>query len=31
LIRMASAALDATRFFRLPADRVVEIGTEVEI
>jgi KUP system potassium uptake protein len=30
-IQMANAALDATRFFRLPPDRVVEIGTQVEI
>jgi KUP system potassium uptake protein len=30
-IHMANAALDATRFFRLPPDRVVEIGTRVEI
>jgi KUP system potassium uptake protein len=30
-IHMANAALDATRFFKLPPDRVVEIGTQVEI
>ena len=30
-IHMANAALDATRFFRLPPDRVVEIGSQVEI
>jgi KUP system potassium uptake protein len=30
-IHMANAALDATRFFRLPADRVVEVGSQVEI
>ena len=30
-IHMANAALDATRFFRLPPHRVVEIGTQVEI
>jgi KUP system potassium uptake protein len=30
-IHMANAALDATRFFRLPADRVVELGSQVEI
>ncbi|MDF2780727.1 MAG: kup1 [Geminicoccaceae bacterium] len=30
-IHMANSALDATRFFRLPPDRVVEIGSQVEI
>jgi KUP system potassium uptake protein len=30
-IHMANAALDATRFFRLPPNRVVEIGSQVEI
>jgi KUP system potassium uptake protein len=30
-IRMANAALDATRFFRLPPDRVVELGSQIEI
>lgn len=30
-VHMANAALDATRFFRLPPDRVVEIGSQVEI
>jgi KUP system potassium uptake protein len=30
-IQMSNAALDATRYFRLPADRVVEIGSQVEI
>ena len=30
-IRMANAALDATRFFKLPPDRVVELGSQVEI
>ncbi len=30
-IRMANAALDATRFFKLPPDRVVELGNQVEI
>jgi KUP system potassium uptake protein len=30
-IHMANLALDATRFFRLPADRVVEVGSQVEI
>jgi KUP system potassium uptake protein len=30
-IHMANAALDATRFFRLPPDRVVELGSQVEI
>jgi KUP system potassium uptake protein len=30
-IQMAGTALDATRFFRLPPDRVVELGTRVEI
>jgi KUP system potassium uptake protein len=30
-IRMANAALDATRFFRLPPDRVVEVGSRIEI
>jgi KUP system potassium uptake protein len=29
--RMANAALDATRFFRLPPDRVVEVGSRIEI
>jgi K+ transporter len=28
---MANAALDATRYFRLPPDRVVELGSQVEI
>ncbi|MGH6897189.1 MAG: potassium transporter Kup [Geminicoccaceae bacterium] len=30
-IKMANAALDATRFFRLPPDRVVEVGSQIEI
>ena len=30
-IQMTNAALDATRYFRLPPDRVVEIGSQVEI
>jgi KUP system potassium uptake protein len=30
-IHMANAALDATRYFRLPPDRVVELGSQVEI
>jgi KUP system potassium uptake protein len=30
-IRMANAALDATRFFRLPPNRVVELGSQIEI
>jgi KUP system potassium uptake protein len=30
-IPMANAALDATRFFGLPPDRVVEVGSQVEI
>ena len=30
-IHMANAALDATRYFRLPPDRVVEVGSQVEI
>jgi KUP system potassium uptake protein len=30
-IHVANAALDATRFFRLPPDRVVEVGSQVEI
>jgi KUP system potassium uptake protein len=30
-ILLANGALDATRFFRLPPDRVVEIGSQVEI
>jgi KUP system potassium uptake protein len=30
-IHLANGALDATRFFRLPPDRVVEIGSQVEI
>jgi KUP system potassium uptake protein len=30
-VRMANAALDATRFFRLPPNRVVELGSQVEI
>jgi KUP system potassium uptake protein len=28
---MANSAQDATRYFRLPLDRVVEIGSQVEI
>jgi KUP system potassium uptake protein len=31
LIPMTNSALDATRYFRLPPDRVVEIGSQVEI
>jgi KUP system potassium uptake protein len=30
-LQMMNAALDATRYFRLPPDRVVEIGSQVEI
>jgi KUP system potassium uptake protein len=30
-IQMTNTALDATRYFRLPPDRVVEIGSQVEI
>jgi len=30
-IHLANGALDATRFFRLPPDRVVEVGSQVEI
>jgi KUP system potassium uptake protein len=30
-IHLANSALDATRFFKLPADRVVEVGSQVEI
>ena len=30
-MQMANTALDATRYFRLPPDRVVEIGSQVEI
>jgi KUP system potassium uptake protein len=30
-IKMANAALDATRYFRLPPDRVVEVGSQVEV
>jgi KUP system potassium uptake protein len=30
-IRVANAALDATRFFRLPPNRVVELGSQIEI
>ena len=30
-IHLANSALDATRFFNLPADRVVEVGSQVEI
>ena len=30
-MQMTNAALDATRYFRLPPDRVVEIGSQVEI
>ena len=30
-IQMANTALDATRYFRLPPDRVVEIGSQIEI
>jgi hypothetical protein len=30
-IAMQGAALSATRFFRIPANRVVEMGTQVEI
>jgi KUP system potassium uptake protein len=30
-IHLANAALDATRFFKLPPDRVVELGSQVEI
>jgi KUP system potassium uptake protein len=30
-IHMADTALDATRFFKLPPNRVVELGTQIEI
>jgi KUP system potassium uptake protein len=30
-IYLANAALDATRYFRLPPDRVVEVGSQIEI
>jgi KUP system potassium uptake protein len=30
-IRLANSALDATKFFKLPPDRVVEVGSQVEI
>jgi KUP system potassium uptake protein len=30
-IHLANSALDATRFFKLPPDRVVEVGSQVEI
>jgi KUP system potassium uptake protein len=30
-IQMTNTALDATRYFRLPPDRVVEIGSQLEI
>jgi KUP system potassium uptake protein len=30
-ILLANSALDATRFFKLPPDRVVEVGSQVEI
>jgi len=30
-IAMQAAALSATRFFRIPANRVVEMGTQVEL
>jgi KUP system potassium uptake protein len=30
-IQMSNTALDATQYFRLPPDRVVEIGSQVEI
>ena len=30
-VLLANGALDATRFFKLPPDRVVEIGSQVEI
>ncbi len=30
-IHLTNAALDATRFFRLPPDRVVELGSQIEI
>jgi KUP system potassium uptake protein len=30
-IAMQATALSATRFFRIPANRVVEMGTQVEI
>ena len=29
-MQMTNTALDATRYFRLPPDRVVEIGSQVE-
>jgi KUP system potassium uptake protein len=30
-IHLTNSALDATRFFKLPPDRVVEVGSRVEI
>jgi KUP system potassium uptake protein len=30
-IHLANSALDATRFFKLPPDRVVEVGSQIEI
>jgi KUP system potassium uptake protein len=30
-LQMTNTALDATRYFRLPPDRVVEIGSQIEI
>jgi KUP system potassium uptake protein len=30
-IHLTNSALDATRFFNLPPDRVVEVGSRVEI
>ncbi|MGH6905916.1 MAG: KUP/HAK/KT family potassium transporter, partial [Geminicoccaceae bacterium] len=30
-MHLANSALDATRFFKLPPDRVVEVGSQVEI
>ena len=30
-IELANSALDATRFFKLPPDRIVEVGSQIEI
>jgi K+ transporter len=30
-IHLANSALDATRFFKLPPDRMVEVGSQVDI
>jgi KUP system potassium uptake protein len=30
-LHLSNGALDATRFFKLPPDRVVEVGSQIEI